>query len=157
MDLNFLSFCVHFLLGLQVCTTSSTSCGAGGETQTSAHSAHTRLRRCHWPKVPFLSVCLSVFLPSFFHSFFLSFCLFWDFRDRVLLCSPSCPRTCSVGQDGLELTETCLPLSAEIKGVEHHRLPSPLIFFKDFFLFIYMSTQYLSSDTPEEGIRSHYR
>jgi hypothetical protein len=35
------------------------------------------------------------------------------FQDRVLLCSPGCPGTCSVDQDGLELTEICLPLPSE--------------------------------------------
>jgi hypothetical protein len=31
-------------------------------------------------------------------------------------------------------------------------------FFKDLFIyFMYMSTPLLSSDTPEEGIRSHHR
>jgi hypothetical protein len=32
-----------------------------------------------------------------------------------------------------------------------------LSFFKDFIYFMYMSTVLLSSDTPEEGIRFHYR
>ena len=37
-------------------------------------------------------------------------------------------------------------------------LLSKAIFKKDLFIyFMYMSIQLLSSDTPEEGIRSHYR
>jgi hypothetical protein len=34
-----------------------------------------------------------------------------------------------------------------------------VLFFKKIYLFIYLlylSTPYLSSDTPEEGVRSHY-
>jgi hypothetical protein len=37
---------------------------------------------------------------------------------RVFLCNPDCPRTHSVGQAGLKLTET--HLCAEIKGMVHH-------------------------------------
>lgn len=33
--------------------------------------------------------------------------------------------------------------------------PNP--FLKRFIYFMYMSTLWLSSDTPEEGVRSHYR
>jgi hypothetical protein len=32
-----------------------------------------------------------------------------------------------------------------------------IIFLKYFIYFIYVSTPLLSSDTPEEGIRPHYR
>jgi hypothetical protein len=41
------------------------------------------------------------------------FLIFWD---RVFLCSPGWPRTQSLNQTGLELTEKCL-LLAGVKGV----------------------------------------
>jgi hypothetical protein len=46
------------------------------------------------------------------------------FQDRVSLCSPSCPRTHSVNQAGLELTEIHLPLPFDcwIEGTRHHCL-----------------------------------
>lgn len=54
-----------------------------------------------------LFVCLSLFL----------------FRDRLLLCSPGCPGTYSVGQTGLQLTDPpasapkCQPAHLEIFGI----------------------------------------
>lgn len=35
------------------------------------------------------------------------------FLDRVSLCSPGCPETCSIDQAALKLTEVCLSLSPE--------------------------------------------
>jgi hypothetical protein len=51
------------------------------------------------------------------YPFFLSV-----FRDRVSLCSPSCPGTHSVDQAVLELRNppASVSLSAGIKGVRHH-------------------------------------
>jgi hypothetical protein len=40
-------------------------------------------------------------------------CLFVCFSDRISLCGPSCPGTCSVDQAGLELVEIHLPLPLE--------------------------------------------
>jgi hypothetical protein len=50
---------------------------------------------------------------------FFFFSILWD---RVSLCSPGCPRTHSLDQTSLELTEICLPLppSAAIKVLSHH-------------------------------------
>jgi hypothetical protein len=48
---------------------------------------------------------------------YLWFCCSWD-EMGVSLCSPSCPRTCSVDQAGLEHICLCLP-SAGTKGVSH--------------------------------------
>jgi hypothetical protein len=47
----------------------------------------------------FLFVCL-----------FVCFCLLFSLQDRVSLCSPGCPETCSVDQADLELID--LPTSA---------------------------------------------
>jgi hypothetical protein len=88
------------------------------------------------------------------------FFFFLVFQDRVSLYSPGCPGAHFVDQAGPDLRNpACLCLlSAGIKGVHHHaRLL--MYFFKDLFFiyFIYVNTMSLSSDTPEEGIRSHYR
>ena len=53
-----------------------------------------------------------VFLVSF--SIDLNIFLFvFVFPDRVSLCSPGCPGTCSLDQAGLKLTEILLSLSLE--------------------------------------------
>lgn len=51
-----------------------------------------------------------------------STCYCFGFWDRVNPCSSGCPRTYSIHEGGLELTEICLPLpsSARIKGLHHH-------------------------------------
>jgi hypothetical protein len=108
--------------------------------------------------------------------------LFWD---RVSLCSPGCPKTCSVDQVGHELTPASQVLG--IKGICHHHL-AQIIFnymhiqknavkknFNDFlshvytawvtllrFIFIYIYIMYesslsLSSDTSEKGIGSQQK
>ena len=59
-----------------------------------------------------------LFFISFFHSFFLSlFCCF-VFHERVSLCILGCPKTHSVSQAILDLTEICV--RAEIKGMHRH-------------------------------------
>ena len=47
-------------------------------------------------------------------------------QDRVSLCSPDCPRTCSVDQAGLQLRG--LPASAGIKGAGIKGVCQPLVF-----------------------------
>jgi hypothetical protein len=96
-----------------------------------------------WCTSFFLFVCfVYVFLFVFFETGFL--CVAWLSWNS--LCRPGWPRT----QKSACL---CLP-SAGIKGVCHH---AQLFFFLRFIYFMYMSTPLLSSDTPEEGIRSRCR
>lgn len=70
------------------------------------------------------------FSSHFFLLFFMIF-LFGFCQDSPSLCSPSCPRTPSVDQADIELTETHLPLlpSTEINSMHHHDWPI-IIFFK---------------------------
>jgi hypothetical protein len=42
---------------------------------------------------------------DFFLSFLFYYFIFCFFRNRVSLCSPSCPGTCSVDEAGLELRD----------------------------------------------------
>jgi hypothetical protein len=73
---------------------------------------------------------------------------------------PGCPGTHSVDQAGLELICLLCLLSARIKGVRHYHPTLAQIFvclFKIFIYLLYVSVLTLSSDTPEESIRSHYR
>ena len=55
-------------------------------------------------------LALNVFNNSLSYIRPLSFLFVWFFK-TVSLCSPGCPRTYSVDQTGLKLTEICLPLS----------------------------------------------
>jgi hypothetical protein len=92
------------------------------------------------------------------------------FRDRVSLYSPGCPGTHCVDQSGLELRNP--PASAFlVLGLKACATTAQLLvlffiwgtvkllsfFFLRFIYFMYVSTLSLFSDTPEEGIRSHYR
>jgi hypothetical protein len=74
-------------------------------------------------------------------------------RDRVSLCSPGCPGTYSVDQAGLEFRNSPASTS-QVLGLKAYATTAWLYIY---IYFMYMSTLYLSSDTPEEGIRSHYR
>jgi hypothetical protein len=82
------------------------------------------------------------------------FFLFLLFRDRVSLCSPGCPGTHSVDQASLELRNPSGSAS-QVLGLKACATTAQL--FLKIYLFMYMSALSLSSDTPEEGIRSHYR
>jgi hypothetical protein len=83
----------------------------------------------------------------FFKDLFV--CLFLVFRERVSLCSPGCPGTHSLDQAGLELRDP--PASAsQVLGLKAcATTPGCFVYFNEYTV--------LSSDTPEEGIRSHYR
>jgi hypothetical protein len=98
--------------------------------------------------------------------FFSFFFPFFFFRDRDSLCSPGCPGTSFVDQAGLELRDLVASASQVLKlkaiffffffplshsGPAHS---SPMIYL--FIYLLYVSTLPLSTDTPEEGIRSHY-
>jgi hypothetical protein len=86
--------------------------------------------------------------PPFSLTFFLG-----GGRDRVSLCSPGCPGTYSVDQAGLEFRNSPASTS-QVLGLKAYATTAWLYIY---IYFMYMSTLYLSSDTPEEGIRSHYR
>jgi hypothetical protein len=76
------------------------------------------------------------------------------FRDRVSLCSPGCPGTHFVDQADLELRNP--PASAsQVLGLKALATTTQLFFFLR-FIYFYIC-ELLSSDTPEEGIGSHYR
>jgi hypothetical protein len=97
---------------------------------------------------------MSIFLIFLLFFFFF----FLVFRDRVSLYSPGYPGTHFVDQAGLELRDS--PASAsQVLGLKVCATTPGyfLTFLKDLFIyFMYVSTLSLSSDTPEEGIRSHY-
>ena len=90
------------------------TCGHGRTLRELTVSDHPDQRRAS----PTAEPCLRLF--SAFVDFLVFVFIF--LHDRVSLCSPGCPETCSVDQAGLELTEIRLPLppSAGIKGVHHH-------------------------------------
>ena len=86
------------------------------------------------------------FMGYYLVGFFLFVCfLFFVFRDRVSLYSPSCPGTHFIDQAGLDRKWTqksaCLCVSAGIKGVWHHaQLPSWILV----YLFVFeQSTWYV--------------
>ena len=98
----------------------------------------------------------------------LSFFLFFFFLcDRVYLCSPGCPGTHYVDQVGLKLRDPLASASLGL-GIKMGTAATTtwLPFLKMLYVschlkkkiyLMYMSTTSLSSDTPEEGIRPHYR
>ena len=64
--------------------------------------------------------CLSVTLRCDTSRFLVCLVLVFFFFLRWFLCSPVCPRTCSIEQAGLKLKRSTCLLSAEIKGLCHH-------------------------------------
>jgi hypothetical protein len=59
-----------------------------------------------------------------------------DFQDRVSLCSPGHPETCSVDLAGFELGFTCLYLSRTmIKSVSSHHIHG-LFFYLSYWVYI---------------------
>ena len=84
---------------------------------------------------------------------------FGFFQDRVSLCTLQCPGTCSVCQAGFKLTASASQvLGLNVCTTTGESLSvSVSVSVSVSLYFMFVSTILLPSDTPEEGIGSHYR